>query len=60
MTVITEAFRKAAEIRAKVLGMPRHPIVVLEHPLASRTHAEMSSIAERVFDQLAGALVRKR
>lgn len=59
MTVITEAFKNAAVIRAKVLGMPEHPRVILEHPLASKTEAEMLSMAERFVDLVASALVLK-
>ena len=58
MTVITQAFTNAAMIRARTLGMPDHPIVVVEHPIASRTEAEMSSAAERALDVVCRALVR--
>ena len=59
MTVITEVFAKAATIRAKVLGVPDHPIVVLDHPIASKSEAEMSGAAERAIDLVTDALVRK-
>ena len=58
--MITEAFRKAAAIRAKVLGFPDHPVVVLEHPIANRTEVEMSDMAERAIDLVASGLVAKR
>ena len=59
MTVITEAFKTAATIRAKTLGMPQHPVVVVEHPMASKTEAEVLAMAERFVDAIVSALVRK-
>lgn len=59
VTVLTEAFRTAATIRAKSLGMPEHPTVVIEHPLASKTEAQVSSIAERAVDLVASGLAKK-
>ena len=59
MTVITEAFKNAAAIRANVLGMPGHPTVIIEHPLANKTENEMSSMAEHFVDLVASALVLK-
>jgi hypothetical protein len=46
-------------IRAKMLGMPQHPTVVLQHPMASKTAAEVDAMAERFVDAIAGALVVK-
>ena len=37
VTVITTAFTKAAELRARALGLPEHPVVVIDHPIASKT-----------------------
>jgi hypothetical protein len=59
VTVLTEAFRTASVIRAKTLGMPDHPTVVLEHPMASKTEAQVLSMAQRFVDQIVAALVRK-
>ena len=57
--MLTEAFRTASVIRAKTLGMPDHPTVVLEHPMASKTEAQVLAMAERFVDQIAAGLVRK-
>jgi hypothetical protein len=57
VTVLTEAFQAAAKIRARTLGMPDHPTVVLEHPMASKTHAEIQAMAERFVAAIAGGLV---
>ncbi len=51
-------FVTAAQARAKVLGMVDHPVVVVPHPIASRTPAEMRSLAERLVDQIATGLAR--
>jgi len=37
VTVITTAFTKAAELRARALGLPEHPVVVIGHPIANKT-----------------------
>ena len=35
VSVMTSAFVDAAELMARVLGMPDHPVAVIEHPIAS-------------------------
>jgi hypothetical protein len=42
-----------------MLGMPQHPTVVLQHPMASKTATEVDAMAERFVDAIAGALVVK-
>jgi hypothetical protein len=59
VTVLTEAFRTASQIRAKTLGMPEHPTVVVEHPVASKTSAEILVMAERFVDAIASGLAKK-
>jgi hypothetical protein len=39
--------------------MPQHPTVVVEHPMASKTEAEISNMAQRFLGAIAGALVKK-
>jgi hypothetical protein len=58
VTVLTEAFRTAATIRAKTLGMPQHPTVVLEHPMASKTETQVRGMAERFVEAIVNGLVR--
>jgi phosphopantothenate synthetase len=57
--VLTEAFRTAATIRAKTLSMPQHPVVVVEHPMASRTEGEVIEMAERFVAAIVSGLVCK-
>ena len=52
VTVITEAFIKAAGIRAKTLGMADHPVVVIEHPIASKTKQEIHETARRSVEKI--------
>ena len=59
MTVITEGFRAPAVIRAKTLGMPNHPYVVVQHPIASMTETEVLAMADRFADEIARGLVQK-
>ncbi|OGA51048.1 MAG: hypothetical protein A3F74_13105 [Betaproteobacteria bacterium RIFCSPLOWO2_12_FULL_62_58] len=59
MTVITEVFKTAAVIRAKMLGMPEHPTVIVEHPMASKTEAEVLAMAEQYVALVASGLVLK-
>ena len=45
VTVITTAFTKAAELRARALGLPEHPVVVIDHPIASKTSEQVRAQA---------------
>ena len=40
--------------------MEEHPLVVLEHPLASKTGPQVKAIAMRIVDQIANGLVGGR
>ena len=46
VTVITSAFTRAAELRAKALGLPEHPVVVINHPIASKTGEQIKGLAQ--------------
>ena len=59
MTVLTEAFRAPAVIRAKTLGMPQHPTVVVDHPIASKTEEEVLAMAQRFVESIVSGLVQK-
>lgn len=58
MTLITTAFEKAAQARAAILGMPALPIVVMPHPLASKSAAEAKAIAASLIESIAKGLVK--
>ena len=46
-------------LRAKVLGMPEHPRVIIEHPIANKSDAEVTSMAERFVAEIVSGLVTK-
>ena len=54
--MITQGFVKAAEIRAQALGMPAHPVVVLDHPIASKNREQMLELARKSVDEVASYL----
>ena len=60
MTVITTAFEAAARLRARVLGMGEHPIVVMQHPLASKTVSEVKKVAEAIVEGIVQGLERTK
>ena len=43
---------KRAGIRAKTLGMADHPVVVIEHPIASKTKQEIHETARRSVEKI--------
>jgi hypothetical protein len=55
--VITQGFVKAAEIRAQALGMPAHPVVVIDHPIASKSRAQILELARKSVDEVASCLM---
>ena len=57
--MITTAFETAAQMRAKTLGLEGHPLVVVQHPLASRSAAEVKAMAESLVDAIARGLVKQ-
>ncbi len=54
--MITQPFTKAAESRARALGMPAHPVVVIDHPIASKDEAQMQELARNTVDRIARSL----
>ena len=55
--MITQAFTQAARIRAEALGLPEHPVVVIEHPLASKTREQAQDLARSSVEAVVRALV---
>ena len=55
--MITEAFTKAAEIRARVLGMTGHPVVVIEHPIASKGKERILALARQSVAEVSRGLI---
>lgn len=44
---MTGQFVSAAELMAKVLGLPGYPFVVIDHPISSATGDELAERARR-------------
>lgn len=42
---MTEAFISAAQLMAKVQGVPEHPFAVIDHPIASATDDQLAARA---------------
>ncbi|MDP6277636.1 MAG: hypothetical protein QF701_01955 [Nitrospinota bacterium] len=55
-TVITEAFRTAADFQFKGKGMEGHPYVKLPHPVSNLSADEMKSVTLGFVDEVAGQL----
>ncbi len=45
VAVMTTRFVSAAELMARVLGLPGYPFTVIEHPVSSATNAELEQRA---------------
>ncbi len=56
VSVMTSAFADAAELMARVQGMPDHPFAVIEHPIASADLDGLRSRAEAAASFAAGVL----
>ena len=52
IVVCTTAFATAGKARAASLGMPRVPIVLIEHPIAGEPLPVVYSRADAVFEQI--------
>ena len=59
VTVVTEAFEKAAVARAAALGLADHPRVTVAHPLASRRGDEVAQMATMAAASVAAALLKR-
>lgn len=46
-------------MRAKTLGLGTHPLVVVSHPLASKTEAEVKVIAAGIVDSIVRVLTEQ-
>lgn len=55
--IMTEQFVSAAELMAKVLGMPGYPFVVIDHPISSATLDQLAARARQAADDVAALLV---
>ncbi len=54
--IMTTQFVSAAELMAKVLGLPGYPFVVIDHPISSATLDELADRARVAADEVAALL----
>jgi hypothetical protein len=56
--VMTSRFVSAAELMARVLGMPGYRFAVIEHPLSSASDERLEEYARATVEQARGMLLR--
>ncbi len=52
MAIMTTNFVVAAELMAKVLGMPAYKFAVIDHPVSSASDAELETRARSALDSI--------
>ena len=57
MSVMTSAFADAAELMARVQGVPLHPFAVIEHPIASADDVGINARAREAVEKAVEVLV---
>ena len=57
VSVMTSAFVDAAELMARVQGVPEHPFTVIEHPIASADGSGLEARAEAAVTQAVEVLL---
>jgi hypothetical protein len=58
IAVMTERFVSAAELMARVLGMPGYPFMIISHPVSSATDDELRAKAAATIEQGLRLLLR--
>ena len=59
VVLCTEPFEVTARNIARMLGLPDYAFVLLEHPIGSRTPAEIETLAEEAYRQAREILLRQ-
>jgi len=57
--VMTAKFVSAAELMARVLGMPNYQFAVIEHPVSSASDAELEARAQVTIDAIQVLVVQR-
>jgi len=55
---MTSRFVSAAELMARVLGMPGYRFAVIDHPISSASDAQLADYARATLEQARGMLLR--
>ena len=56
MVLCTEPFEVTAKNIARMMGLPKYPFVMVEHPIGSRSLPEIKVLAEAAYEQALGIL----
>jgi hypothetical protein len=59
LAVMTERFVSAAELMARVLGMPGYEFMVIPHPVSSATDDALRGMAEATSARMQAILLRR-
>ncbi len=51
IVLCTDPFEVTARNIARMMGLPDYPFVMVEHPIGSRTPAEIKVLAEATYQQ---------
>lgn len=57
VAIITEAFVTLAQAFSRSFGMPEAKLVVVPHPIASRSDSERRDIVEKVLPEVRASLL---
>lgn len=55
---MTRMFVDAAELMARVLGIPDYPFAVIDHPVSSATDAELAARARATMEALQRIVIK--
>ena len=59
MAIMTTSFVDAAELMAKVLGMPDYKFAVIDHPVSSASEVELETRARSALDSIQDLILAK-
>jgi len=57
---MTSRFVSAAELMARVLGMPGYKFAVIDHPISSASDERLAEYARATVEQARGMLLRSQ
>ena len=53
---MTTAFEKAARLRCQAKAMPQHRLILVQHPMASKSSGQLQEAAEAVLPEILAGL----
>jgi hypothetical protein len=56
--VMTTRFASAAELMARVLGVPGYKFAVIDHPISSATDEQLAEYARKTVEQVRALLLK--